>query len=246
MSRFIRWCKLTPLQLLPISPSHIFQGTIRYCAPEVLQNKPPDSFADIFSFAVLMWQLKEGKIPYASIHANETIIWNVVKKDMRPDSLKLKFVDDEPPMPRKYLKLSETSQCKSDSSFLRVAAHLPLTPKLSNQKLPEILINKLQRTGERNYRQKLKVKRQPAIRKKLFSASFSPNFDGEAEVEEVSDESMRDLFIDHQHFLRSPEKVQLIETKYVQMYRSCWHRDKSKRLSALKVHDSIEKWFNYL
>lgn len=34
-----------------------------------------------------MWQMKANKIPYESIEASETIIWNVVKKDVRPDTM---------------------------------------------------------------------------------------------------------------------------------------------------------------
>jgi len=42
-------------------------GTYRWMAPEIIEHKPYDKKADIFSFGVVLWELLTGKIPYADM-----------------------------------------------------------------------------------------------------------------------------------------------------------------------------------
>lgn len=42
-------------------------GTYRWMAPEVINHKPYDHRADIFSFAVVLWELVTSKIPYRNL-----------------------------------------------------------------------------------------------------------------------------------------------------------------------------------
>ncbi|KAG0528230.1 hypothetical protein BDA96_06G300400 [Sorghum bicolor] len=42
-------------------------GTYRWMAPEVINHKPYDHRADIFSFAVVLWELVTSKIPYENL-----------------------------------------------------------------------------------------------------------------------------------------------------------------------------------
>lgn len=42
-------------------------GTYRWMAPEVINHKPYDHRADVFSFAVVLWELVTSKMPYENL-----------------------------------------------------------------------------------------------------------------------------------------------------------------------------------
>uniref|UniRef100_A0A7N0V9B1 non-specific serine/threonine protein kinase n=1 Tax=Kalanchoe fedtschenkoi TaxID=63787 RepID=A0A7N0V9B1_KALFE len=58
-------------------------GTYRWMAPEVIEHKPYDHKADIFSFGVVLWELLTGKIPYEYMTPLQAAI-GVVQKGLRP------------------------------------------------------------------------------------------------------------------------------------------------------------------
>lgn len=42
-------------------------GTYRWMAPEIIEHKPYDKKADVFSFGIVLWELLTGKVPYADM-----------------------------------------------------------------------------------------------------------------------------------------------------------------------------------
>ncbi|KAL6629274.1 hypothetical protein ACP70R_029039 [Stipagrostis hirtigluma subsp. patula] len=58
-------------------------GTYRWMAPEVIEHKPYDHKADVFSFGVVLWELLTGKIPYEYLTPLQAAI-GVVQKGIRP------------------------------------------------------------------------------------------------------------------------------------------------------------------
>ncbi|KAL8150252.1 hypothetical protein V2J09_020060 [Rumex salicifolius] len=58
-------------------------GTYRWMAPEVIEHKPYDHKADVFSFGVVMWELLTGKIPYEYLTPLQAAV-GVVQKNLRP------------------------------------------------------------------------------------------------------------------------------------------------------------------
>lgn len=194
-----------------------------------------------------MWQMKENQIPYGSVYPNETVIWNVVKNDMRPDSLKVRFLSDESHnLKRPRSSLSDT-QCRSESSFLKIQTfvNLPSTPKSINRMslmVPQNLQVKKPSPAEKSlhdsYR-KNKIdnyKKQLLTRKRLFNTQSSPN--GKVGAEK--------LFVDHRIRLRSSESVLLVETEYVKMYKDCWKRERSQRYDAVQVYKILRKLIDLL
>ncbi|KAJ7978664.1 putative Protein kinase [Quillaja saponaria] len=58
-------------------------GTYRWMAPEVIEHKPYDHKADVFSFAVVLWELLTGKLPYEYLTPLQAAV-GVVQKGLRP------------------------------------------------------------------------------------------------------------------------------------------------------------------
>jgi serine/threonine protein kinase len=61
-------------------------GSLRYMAPEVIVNKPYNCKADVFSFAVVSWEMCTGVVPHAGM-SREKFIRHIVERKQRPGIL---------------------------------------------------------------------------------------------------------------------------------------------------------------
>ncbi|XP_010680490.1 serine/threonine-protein kinase STY46 isoform X2 [Beta vulgaris subsp. vulgaris] len=58
-------------------------GTYRWMAPEVINHQPYDQKADVFSFAIVLWELVTAKIPYENMTPLQAALG--VRQGLRPD-----------------------------------------------------------------------------------------------------------------------------------------------------------------
>ncbi|XP_031334823.1 serine/threonine-protein kinase mos-like isoform X2 [Photinus pyralis] len=80
-------CKLCDFgnsQRVDCSNEDFCLGTILYAAPELLMGRVPTAKCDIYSFGVLLWQMRYREIPYSNLHGNEVVVYKVVKFHQRP------------------------------------------------------------------------------------------------------------------------------------------------------------------
>ncbi|GJN34510.1 hypothetical protein PR202_gb23175 [Eleusine coracana subsp. coracana] len=84
--QFIGACTKPPNLCIVTAQSGVMTaetGTYRWMAPEVIEHKPYDHKADVFSFGILMWELLTGKIPYEYLTPLQAAV-GVVQKGLRP------------------------------------------------------------------------------------------------------------------------------------------------------------------
>lgn len=81
-----------------VSPTNRSQltGTHAYRAPELLCGEVPGTMADIYSFAITLWQLASRSTPYSGIHQH-AVIFGVVANNLRPDLLRGTGSDPDQP-----------------------------------------------------------------------------------------------------------------------------------------------------
>lgn len=58
-------------------------GTYRWMAPEVINHQPYDQKADIFSLAIVLWELVTAKVPYDTMTPLQAALG--VRQGLRPD-----------------------------------------------------------------------------------------------------------------------------------------------------------------
>ncbi|KAF8154118.1 kinase-like domain-containing protein [Crassisporium funariophilum] len=66
------------------SNSHVLQGTLNYMAPEYLDGNPIDYPADVYSFAMTVWQIHTGLVPFSEVPRRSFQRW-VIDKQERPE-----------------------------------------------------------------------------------------------------------------------------------------------------------------
>jgi calcium-dependent protein kinase len=208
-------------------------GTARYCAPEILQGFHPTTAADIYSFGILMWQLKENEIPFDAIKCQEQIIWQVVKNQLRPDSTVLLLSE----MNENFCSQKEKSHrsyqyCNSDLfDTLKISPQNSLKQSRSaNKKFPRTEVMK-KRDSKPFDRSNLKHSR-----KVLFVENLQPL----PETTEISTpKCFQNLFSDKNLQLRHSEKLFHIENNYIQLYKRCWHTDPMMRPNLAEIMSII-------
>ncbi|KAA8532034.1 hypothetical protein F0562_006823 [Nyssa sinensis] len=62
-------------------------GTYRWMAPEVIEHKPYDHRADVFSFGIVLWELLTGELPYSCLTPLQAAV-GVVQQGLRPTTPK--------------------------------------------------------------------------------------------------------------------------------------------------------------
>ncbi|KAK1423536.1 hypothetical protein QVD17_18842 [Tagetes erecta] len=58
-------------------------GTYRWMAPEVIEHRPYDHKADVFSFGIVLWELLTGEVPYSYLTPLQAAV-GVVQQGLRP------------------------------------------------------------------------------------------------------------------------------------------------------------------
>jgi serine/threonine protein kinase len=60
-------------------------GTVSHMAPEVLEMKPYRASADVYSFAMVLYQMIAGKAPFQGFDTPVQVAWQVIREGLRPE-----------------------------------------------------------------------------------------------------------------------------------------------------------------
>ncbi len=72
--------------ILSVRKTHnLLWFAFRYMAPECLCNEPYNMKADVYSFAILLWAILSGEVPYAFATTIHELADFIVEEDGRPD-----------------------------------------------------------------------------------------------------------------------------------------------------------------
>ena len=62
-------------------------GSPRYMAPEILSGRPYNIKADVYSFAIVLWEILSGQIPFGFVRERRHLVNFVVEENGRPEIL---------------------------------------------------------------------------------------------------------------------------------------------------------------
>lgn len=200
----------------------------------MLQHKSVTPSSDVYSFGILMWQLKENEIPYASIKCNDVIIYQVVKKKLRPDSTMLLLSELNEKISLKEKR--NFKYCKSD-----LLDALQVSPKLNTPVKSFSANRKPSRTEVRKNRDIKQEGRDDKkySRKNLFMEKFKVVED---EDELSSPKCFQNLFVQHDLQLRAHEKLFHMENRYNQLYKASWNEDPMMRPSTEEILTLLQEF----
>ncbi|XP_062101055.1 serine/threonine-protein kinase STY46-like isoform X2 [Humulus lupulus] len=101
-------------------------GTYRWMAPEVIEHRPYDQKADVFSFGIMLWELLTGKLPYENLTPLQAAV-GVVHKGLRPT-----IEEHTDPM---LVELMESCWQREPSLRPQFSEILEILQSISNRKL---------------------------------------------------------------------------------------------------------------
>jgi serine/threonine protein kinase len=205
-------------------------------SPELLKGTKITPAVDIYSFGIILWQLKEGKYPYEKITNNDFVVYNVVKKQLRPDTeLNGYFLENF----EEDLKLCKCNRNKKLLSHFKTEQflttnlqkiqeiiNLSSSPKLHKPQ-PKIVIT----SPENDRKKSIKIN---LFRKKLFDSKG-----GQKLRSEIKD--FQQMFVHSDQLESSSQEVILnAEMEYVKLYKACWIQEPKDRPNAYKIKEILE------
>ncbi|KAH8372455.1 hypothetical protein KR093_011628, partial [Drosophila rubida] len=196
------------------------KGTLRYMSPEALRSAPLSCASDIYSLGITMWQLQARRLPFYQLCCNDTIAYQVVKYDLRPDNYslleELKLGTDQPEMlPIISCDCEERGQGIRNNSIELMCRYM----NRINPQLDAILSSELFKKARRNL-----------------------NFDcshGRVSKRKVKQRNKQPRLANYFDNL-STASAAYLESAYSDLYKSCWLSQPQQRVSSLQLQKNLE------
>jgi len=116
-------------------------GTIRWTAPEILRSGVYDEMADVYSFAIVLWEIWAQQTPYDNLRFDSHVD-EYVCEGGRPN---LESVMHMPPNIRKVMKLCWIDNPRDRPSFTAMLNSMDENEELDSEKLATVMKEDLER-----------------------------------------------------------------------------------------------------
>ncbi|KAG8993128.1 hypothetical protein FRB94_011041 [Tulasnella sp. JGI-2019a] len=73
-----------------LETSHGFQGSVRWCSPELFSDKPRTTASDMWAFGCLVVEVIYESIPYPRARSNNTVVGSIVRGELPAQSKNLR------------------------------------------------------------------------------------------------------------------------------------------------------------
>ncbi|XP_001987456.2 serine/threonine-protein kinase mos [Drosophila grimshawi] len=189
------------------------RGTLRYMSPEALRAAPLSSASDIYSLGITMWQLQARRLPFYMLTCNESIAYQVVKHDLRPDNYELLEALKRGSSEHAPLIGCDCAEIGANSADLICSYVNRVNPQsdVDLYKKPNMFARRslnFEVTTHGRVQKRHKQRKQPRL---------AHYFDG-----------------------LSTALATCLESAYSDLYRSCWLSQPELRLSALQLQKRLE------
>lgn len=208
------------------NPKHSAKGTLRYMSPEALRSATLSCASDIYSLGITMWQLQARRLPFHTLTCNESIAYQVVKHDLRPDN---------------YTLLEQLR--------LGTAGQVPGVPPISNCNCGERGLSIRYNSVDllRSYVNKLEPQLEAILSSDMYKkanmlALRNLNFENNTgRVQKRPKRQRKQPRLAHYFENLSPPGLSTcLESAYSELYKSCWLSQPELRLNAFQLQQSLE------
>ncbi|XP_060659817.1 serine/threonine-protein kinase mos [Drosophila nasuta] len=197
------------------------KGTLRYMSPEALRSAPLTCASDIYSLGITMWQLQARHLPFYQLNCNDTIAYQVVKYDLRPDNSALL---EELQLGSDHTEIVPLISCdceergqgiKNNNAVDRMCRYM----NRNNPQLDVVLSTELYKKARRNLN---------------FDSSH-----GRVSKRTLKQRSKQPRLANYFDNL-STISVTYLESAYSELYKSCWLSQPQLRLSSIELQKHLE------
>ncbi|XP_073848001.1 proto-oncogene serine/threonine-protein kinase mos [Musca autumnalis] len=227
-------------------PKGLVKGTLRYMAPETLKEEYLTPAVDVFSLGITLWQMKHRHLPYHWLQCNDTVAYQVVKHQLRPNSVHSVNQDynNNTIRPIKQSNSNEICLCENMSSqfspqsiedlrrILQCNECELVSSESSPQEEKESLITKriplMDLSNKKQHMKKLTVKRD-------LQLEFSQR-------ENLCLASVLKQPLGHLDVIKSAK----LEKLYEDLFKSCWHDDFKQRPTTVELGQRFREMLNII
>lgn len=202
------------------------KGTLRYMSPEALRSSTLSCASDIYSLGITMWQLQARRLPFYTLTCNESIAYQVVKHDLRPDNYTL----------LEQLKLG-TGQVPGATNSCNCAER-GLSIRYNSVDLLRSYVNRLEPQLEAILSSDMYKRANMLARRNL-------NFENSlGRVQKRPKRQRKQPRLAHYFDNLSPVLSTCLESAYSELYKCCWISQPELRLESVQLQKNLELILN--